>query len=182
MWTVFPCANHPCGQLPLIFGFFQIPFRMQAHHRASNEPLNSIFGDTKTTRRRRRLDGSPNPPKPPPSATNPGFAEDGCYRHPKQGPNLHLRRPYKPLAEDGRYRLPKQTPSLRHRRHHPPLAENGSSAHQKWTPNLHHRRQIKKSPKTDVTDPQNRVLTSVFGDSSMSQAVRITRPSHAAPT
>ena len=81
MWTVFPCVNHPCGQLPLIFGFFQIPFRMQAHHRASNEPLNSIFGDTKTTRRRRRLDGSPNPPKPPPSATNPGFAEDGSYRY-----------------------------------------------------------------------------------------------------
>lgn len=159
MWTVFPCANHPCGQLPLIFWI-----------------LSDSIQDAGTPP---RIKWTPNLQH---RRHHPSLAEYGGYAHQKWEPNLHHRRPNKPLADDGGYRPAKWTPNLHLRRPHPPLAENGSSAHQKWKSNLHHRRQIKKSPKTDVTDPQNRVLTSVFGDSSTSQAVRITRPLHAAPT
>lgn len=109
MWTVFPCVNHPCGQLPPIFGFFQIPFRMQERHRASNEPLTSIFGDTihnspntevrrftqpaqtstigdkSRIRRTRRIHARKTGPKTPSSATHQPTRRTRQLDHPKTG-------------------------------------------------------------------------------------------------
>ena len=85
-----------------------LPHRRQTQDSPNTEvttPQNgtqtSVFGGPPTTRRTRKLQAPNGILKPPPSATNPGFAEHGGYMPGKQDPKLHLRRPTNPLAEHG---------------------------------------------------------------------------------
>ena len=183
-----PTGTTPAGRISTNFGSYMpevtgTPWNPQPPHRRQTQdspntevttPQNgtqtSVFGDPPTTRRTWKLQAPNGILKPPPSATNPGFAEDGGYMPGKQDPNLHHRRPtnYSPKT------------AVR-----PP---------QNRFPNLRHRRPIHRAPKTEVTDPENRSQTSTIGEprnprrrrkldhpKTGSQNFRLRRPSNYSP-
>lgn len=169
-----PTGTTPAGRISTNFGSYMpevtgTPWNPQPPHRRQTQdspntevttPQNgtqtSVFGDPPTTRRTRKLQAPNGILKPPPSATNPGFAEDGGYMPGKQDPNLHHRRPtnYSPKTAvrppQNRFQTSTigepRNPRRRRKLDHP---KTGSQ-------NFRLRRPSNYSPKTEVTGTEQR--------------------------